>query len=62
MKKPKKSGSDHYNYKGFFVLLLLALVNAEYRFLRIDCGSSGSCSDAEILNRSNLRQNIEDGS
>ena len=57
----KKSGSDYYNCKGFFFLVLLALVNAENRFLWIDCGSSGSCSDAQIFNRSNMRE-IEDGS
>ena len=44
MKKPNKSGSDNYNDKGFFCLVLLALVDAEYRFLWIDCGSSGSSS------------------
>ena len=42
MKKPKKSGSKYYNDKGYFALVLLALVNAEYRLLRIDVGSSGS--------------------
>ena len=62
MKKPKKSGSDYYNYKGFFSLVLLALVDAEYRFLWLDCGSSGSYSDAQIFNRSLLRKKIEDGS
>ena len=62
MSKPKKSGSDYYNYKGFFSLVLLALVDAEYRFLQIDCGYNGSCSDAQIFNRSLLREKIEDGS
>ena len=62
MKKPKKSGSDYYNYKGIFSLVLLALVNAEYRFPGIDCGSSGSCSDAQIFSRSSLREKIKDGS
>ena len=62
MKKPKKSGIDYCNHKGFFSLVLLALDDTEYRFLLIDCGSSGSCSDAQIFNRSNLREKIEDSS
>ena len=60
MKNPKKTGI-YYNYKGFFSMVLLALVDAEYRFLWIDCGSSGSLSDAQIINRSELRRMIEDG-
>ena len=42
--------------------MLLTLVNAEYRFMWIDCGLSGSCSDEQIFNRSDLREKIEDGS
>ena len=49
-------GSEYYNYKGFFSLVLLALVNAEYRFLCIDIWS-----DAQIFNLRQLRKQIEDG-
>ena len=60
MKKPKKSGRDYYNYKGFFSLVLLGLVDAEYRFLWVNAGSSGSSSDTHIFNQSNLWEKIED--
>ena len=62
MKKSKKTGRDYYNYKGFFSLVTLALVDAEYRFPLIDYGFSGLCSDAQIFNRSHLRDKIEDSS
>ena len=61
MKKPKKTGSDYYNYKGFFFVVLLALVDAEHRFLWIDCGSVCSCAEAQLFNRSELREMVEDG-
>ena len=60
MKKPKKTGSDHYNDKGFFSLVLLALVIAEYRLIWADDESSGSSSDAQIFNCSKRRKNIKD--
>ena len=37
-------------------------MESEYRILWIDCGSSGSCSDAQIFNRSYLKKKIEDDS
>ena len=61
MEKPKKSDSDCYNYKGIFSQLLLTLVDAEYKFLWIDCGSSGSSLDAQIFNSSDLTEKIGDG-
>ena len=41
--------------------MLVNLIDAKYRFLWTDCGSSGSSSEAQIFNRSDLRENIKDG-
>ena len=59
IKKPKKSGSEYFNYKGNFSLILLALVDADYKFLWINVGASGSSSDAQIFNRSKPKRRIE---
>ena len=59
--KPKRSGSEYFNYKGYFSLVLLALVNADYKFLWVNVGASGSLSDAQIFNRSKLKRRIENG-
>ena len=61
MKKAKKPGSDYYNYKSFFPLVLLALVDADYRFLWVDVGSSGSLSEGQIFNISKMNKKIKDG-
>ena len=61
IKKPKKSGSEYFNYKGYFSLVLLALVDADYKFLWVNAGSSGSSSDAQIFNHSKLKRRIENG-
>ena len=62
MRKPKRSGSEYCNYNGLFSLVLLALVKAHYRFLWVDVVSSRSSSNAQILNRSKLKEKIGDGS
>ena len=41
LKKPKKSGSECFNYNGYFSLVLLALVDADYKFLWVNAGASG---------------------
>ena len=61
IKKPKKSGSEYFNYKGYFSLVLLALVDADYKFLWVNMGASGSSSDDKIFNRSKPKRRIENG-
>jgi len=45
---PPNSGSLYHNYKGSFSVLLMAVVDAVYKFLWIDVGGYGSQSDAQI--------------
>jgi len=47
-------GSLFFNYKKYFSVILLALVDADYRFMFIDVGAEGSCSDAGIFRECGL--------
>lgn len=60
MKKPQNSGSLYHNYKGFFSIILMALVDADYRFLWVDVGAAGSNSDAQIWNDCELKDMMEE--
>ena len=61
LKKPKNTGALYHNYKGFFSIVMLALVDGQYKFRWVDAGTAGSCSDAQIFNASQLKRRIEDG-
>ena len=61
MKAPKNSGTVYHNYKGFFSLILLALVDADYKFIWVDVGANGSTSDCAVFNQSDLKAVLENG-
>ena len=62
IRRPARTGSLYHNYKGFFSLVLMALVDAQYKFIWIDCGGVGSMPDAQIFNESELKICLVDGS
>ena len=59
--KPSKSGSAYFNYKGFFSIVLMGLVDADYRFLWVHVGAEGAASDAGIFNRSSREPDLREG-
>ncbi|GFO05888.1 protein antagonist of like heterochromatin protein 1 [Plakobranchus ocellatus] len=56
---PANSGSDFFNYKGFHSIILLALVDSNYKFIFIDVGRNGRCGDAGVFQDSSLFQGFE---
>jgi len=56
---PAKSRSLFFNYKKTFSIVLLTLVDANYRFIAVDIGSYGRQSDGRTLKNSILGQKLE---
>lgn len=56
---PANSGSEYYNYKGFFSVILLAVVTSDYKFIWIDVSGKGSTSDAHLYNASALKEGLQ---
>ena len=61
IRKPARSGSAYFNYKGFFSIVLMGLVDADYRFLWVHIGAEGTASDAGVFNQSSLEPDLREG-
>jgi len=59
MQCPKFTGTQYYNYKGFFSLVLMAVCDANYCFTIFDVGQFGSNNDSGVLANSTMGMAFE---
>ncbi|XP_014204260.1 uncharacterized protein LOC106636385 [Copidosoma floridanum] len=62
VKYPEHSGSQYFNYKGYYSIVLQALVEADYKFIVIDVGGYGQQRDGGTFRALDLCIILENGS
>jgi len=56
---PNLSGSEFYNYKGTFSIVLFAIVDATYNFIYVNIGCQGRISDGGIFKGTGFQKLLE---
>ena len=54
------TGSEYFNYKIAFSIILLAIAGPDYECIYADIGSNGQMNGSGVRNSSDLRRKIED--
>ena len=61
-KRGAESAKEYRNFKGFYSIVIMAIVDAEYRFSWASSGYPGNSHDAIIFQSTGLFHKISDGS
>ncbi|KMQ81578.1 nuclease harbi1 [Lasius niger] len=55
---PRKGGSNFFNYKKFYSIILMAVANANHSFVAIDVGAYGKGGDSVVFRNSPLGKKL----
>ncbi|KAH7970328.1 hypothetical protein HPB49_003839 [Dermacentor silvarum] len=61
IKRPKNSGTMHFNYKGTYSIVLFHIVDSDYKFVVVDIDAYGKQTDGEILQQLQFGPRLEQG-
>lgn len=61
IQRPENTMSEYYNYKGTQSIVLLAIVDANYRFIWVDIGCQGRISDGGVFSNTSFYKKVQNG-
>ncbi|XP_069625422.1 uncharacterized protein [Ranitomeya imitator] len=56
--KPAGSGSPYFNYKKYFSIVLMAIADADYKFVAVDIGAYGRSNDSQVFKLSSMGRHL----
>lgn len=57
--QPARSGALYYNYKNFYSIVLMAIVNHNYEFIYVDVGKQGRISDGGVIQATTFYRRLQ---
>ncbi|XP_069800071.1 uncharacterized protein [Dendropsophus ebraccatus] len=61
IQKPQNTGSQFYNYKKYFSVILMAIADAQYKFVAVDIGLFGWTNDSRVFKNSSMGRRLYTG-
>ncbi|XP_069608696.1 uncharacterized protein [Ranitomeya imitator] len=58
--KPARTGSEFFNYKKYFSVVLMAIADANCRFIAVDIGAFGRGNDSQTFKNSDMGRRVYD--